>query len=438
MHSVSIISIYYRRRLQLSLLLVAGFAASLTISAQQTSAQPGAADIGAAEDAAAKSTDELFWLRVRDQFNLPKDLTYFNNGTTGPVPYPTSSVHEQWEKQLASDPRNTYRPEEIDAVRQKLARFVGALPEEIAFTHSTTEGVNIFAHGLDWKAGDEVILGSQEHHAAIDAYEGISKRYGVKVVTVHIAAPPKSKEEIIQAYASAITEHTRLIVVSHVTYISGLLYPIKELTELAHSKNIFISVDGAQSVGVIPLNLHELGVDHYAGPGQKWLLAGTGTGFTYIRKDLQDKVWPSVGNYNPSAPQPAVHTAKRYEKTGQVNISALLGIGSAIDFQTSIGQERFAARDRYLAARLKQGLVGIKGVTLYTSQDPNLSVGLTTFALQGRTPEELVKLLNDKYHIFVRTIVTDEVKGVRISTHIYNTIQEVDAVLKAIGELSQP
>jgi selenocysteine lyase/cysteine desulfurase len=379
--------------------------------------------------------DEAFWAKVRGQFDLLPDLAFLNNGTVGPVPRHVSAEHERWDNELFRDPRNSFRQVELDEVREKIAAFVNADPDEIALTHSTTEGVNIFAHGLDLKAGDEVVLGSQEHHAAIDAYAGIEKRYGIKVVTAELPAPPESVAEVIKAYENAITPRTRVIVVSQVTYVSGLLAPVKELAELAHRRGLLISVDAAQSFGVIPLDLRALGVDHYAAPGQKWLLAGTGTGFSYFKKDIQDRIWPLTGFYNLESKVPHANSARRYEHNGQINIGAALGIGAAVEFHQAIGPINIEKRDRELAAQLQQGLGKIAGVKLYTSADPALSASLTAFAVRGLSPEETAQVLHEKYQVFIRTIKVGEVNGVRASTHFYNTAEEVDRLVSAVRKL---
>jgi len=386
------------------------------------------------------SPDENYWRKVRSQFNLIGGLTFLNNGTLGPVSRIVSEVHERWDRTLSEDPTNSFRSAELDVVRKQLAGFVNAAPEEVALTRSTTEGMNIFAHGLSWKAGDEVILSTLEHFGATDAYKGLEHRYGTKIKTIELPADPQSVEQIVGAYEQAITANTRVIVISHVAYVSGLVLPIKELADLAHRHGLLISVDGAQSFGVLPLDVQALGVDHYAAPGQKWLLAGTGTGFTYIRKDLQDKVQPLMGFYSAEGRRgggPPVHpSARRYEQNGQYNIPAALGIGAALDLQLAIGKTNIEARARELATRLRSGLKEIRGAKLWTSVDPRFSANLTTVALEGHPPQDVLKALLDQAGIVVRSVKTDTVNGIRISTHFYNHPEEIDRLLSVLRGLA--
>jgi selenocysteine lyase/cysteine desulfurase len=384
--------------------------------------------------------DENYWRKVRSQFNLNGGLTFLNNGTLGPVPRVVTELHEHWDRTLSEDPTNSFRSAELDVVRKQLAGFVNAAPEEVALTRSTTEGMNIFAHGLSWKAGDEVILSTLEHFGATDAYKGLEQRYGIKIKTIELPADPQTVEQVVSAYEQAITANTRVIVVSHVAYVNGLVLPIKELADLAHRKGLLISVDGAQSFGVLPLDVQALGVDHYAAPGQKWLLAGTGTGFTYIQKDLQDKVLPLMGYFGPEGRKgggPPIHpSARRYEQNGQYNIPAALGIGAALDLQLAINKANIEARARELATRLRSGLKEIRGAKLWTSADPRFSANLTTVSLDSQSPQDIAKALLDRAGIVVRTVKTDTVNGIRVSTHFYNYPDEIDRLLSVVRSLA--
>ena len=191
---------------------------------------------------------------------------------------------------------------------------------------------------------------------------------------------------------------------------------------------------------MLPLDVQALGVDHYAAPGQKWLLAGTGTGFTYLRRDLQDKVLPLMGYFSPEGRRgggPPVHpSARRYEQNGQYNIPAALGIGAALDLQLAIGKTNIEARARELATRLRSGLSEIHGVRLATSLDPRFSANLTTFALGDRAPPDIAKALLDRAGIVVRTVKTETVNGIRVSTHFYNHPDEIDRLLSVVRSLA--
>ena len=184
----------------------------------------------------------------------------------------------------------------------------------------------------------------------------------------------------------------------------------------------------------MPLNLDASGVDHYAGSGQKWVLAGTGTGFTYIRKDLQRRVWPLCGFDDIDVPPK--YKIGRYEKSGQPNIPAWLGLGAAIELQREIGPANIEARALDLTRLARLALERTPGVKLYTPADPRLSAALTTFSIDGVAPEVIVRTLIDDSKVYTRTIVEHDVAAVRVSTHFYNTPAEVLRLVESLSRIS--
>ena len=162
----------------------------------------------------AGPASEAYWCKVRAQFSLRDDLAFLNTGTLGAVPRNVLDVQERYSRELARDPSNNFRSSELASVRKRLAEFVNASPEEIALTHSTTEGLNLFAHGLDWNPGDEVLLGSQEHFSAHEAYQAMEQRRGIRIAQVEIPAQPDSVEQLASLYAKAITPRTKVLVLS--------------------------------------------------------------------------------------------------------------------------------------------------------------------------------------------------------------------------------
>jgi len=382
--------------------------------------------------------DEAHWRKIRTQFSLREDLAFLNTGTCGPVPHVVLDVRERYDRELAADPTNNFRSSELASVRRRLAEFVNASPDEIALTHSTTEGLNLFAHGLDWKSGDEVLLGTQEHFSAHEAYQSLERRYGIRIVWVEIPATPDSVEHLVSLYARVITPRTRVLAVSEVTYTTGLRAPLKELADLAHGHGVLISVDGAQSFGVIPLDVRASGVDHHAGPGQKWLLAGTGTGFSYLRKDLHEKVWPLTGYVDSKgAGGRGAPPGNRYERSGQVNIPASLGVAAAVDFQNAIGKENIQARAWQLTGQLRDGLKRIPGISQVTPSEPRLSAAITVFTIRNGAPSQVLKYLLDHEHVQLRSVKVGDVDAIRASTHFYNSPQDIDRLLSGLTYVAQ-
>ena len=384
--------------------------------------------------------DEAYWWKVRGQFNVVDGLTFMNNGTYGPTPRVVTEAFGRFERELAEDPTDNYRNEGRDAVRTRMAAFVGANADEIALTRSTSEGMNIFIKGFDWKAGDEVVYCTHEHGGGIQPLQQIEARYGVKLVKIEVPSPPESVEQIVTLYERALTAKTRLLMVSHMTYVTGLLTPIKALSDLAHSKGALISVDGAHPLGMLDLNLGATGIDHYAAAGQKWLLAGTGTGVCYIKRSLQDRIWPLMGYADQKAmndPKSTSYGAKRYELGGQRNVPSFMAMAEAMDFHDAIGKKNVEARVRHLSTKLRAGLKTIPGVKMWTSEDPQFAAGLTLFSVHQIPMENVVKAIYDYNRVWIRTMATGGLNGVRAATHVYNMPEEVDRLLEAVTHVAK-
>ncbi|MFC1659993.1 aminotransferase class V-fold PLP-dependent enzyme [Gemmatimonadota bacterium] len=388
---------------------------------------------------APENLDEAYWWRVRSQFNIQDGLTFMNNGTFGPPPRVVMDEHTKIQRELSADPRNNYRSDELHENKTVLGEFFGANPEEIAYMRSTTEGMNNFANGIDLKAGDEVLMNTHEHPGGYGAYRTLERHLGIKVNEIEIPIVPDSVDQVVELYENAITPKTRAIVVSHITYITGLLTPVKELSEMAHRRGLLISVDGAHPPGMIALDFHDLGCDHYAAAGQKWLLAGSGTGLGYFKQEIQDQIHPLMGpdGHEEDGKWVMHEDAGRYENCGQRNIPAALGMKTAVEFQTMIGKANIEARVRQLATQFRQGLLEIPGVKLQTPLDPNLSAGLTHFSIEDVPMNNVRQGIMDLGRIHIRTSSRGEVTGCRASTHFYNMPDEIDELLRCVRHISE-
>lgn len=382
-----------------------------------------------------ESPDGVYWDAIRKHFLFQDGLIMMNNGTLGPMPKPVFNTLIKCFKLQVTNPFDCYNfiPRKKDEVRTKLAKFINASPEEVVITRNTTEGMNFVANGLDLKEGDEVLLSSMEHPGGTHPWKLKEKRYGIKVKEVPIGLPPKSVNEIVDAFQKAITPRAKVISISHTVYISGLIAPLKELSKMAHEKGVLVLADSAHGLGMLDLNMKELGIDFFASSPYKWLGAPTGAGLLYVRKEVQDKLWPTIA----SSGWDRHKSARKFETLGQRADALIIALGEAVDFQAAIGKERIERRIKALAGYLKRELSKIPGVRLHTSKDPYISGGLTAFSVEGVDPVKIVNYVREKYNIVVRTVGNKEkgTYGVRISTNIYISFKDIDIVLEGIRHL---
>ncbi len=383
-----------------------------------------------------EAPDGAYWEALRRHYLFDEGHIHMNNGTVGPMPEPVfNTLTSSFEVQCTSpcEVYSNFTGRREDA-RRKVARFLGADMDEVALTRNTTEGMNFVVNGLEMEPGDEILMSDMEHPAGIHPSRLKAARYGAVVREVPLGLPPGSVNEVVDAFEAAMTPRTKLILISHTVYISGLIAPIKELTEMAHRHGVLVVADSAHGPGMLDLDLHDMGVDFFAASPYKWLGAPCGTGILYVKKDVQDRLWPTIANSGWDTREGAT----RFETLGQRADPLVFALGEAVDFQNRVGKPRIQRRVQALATHLKEGLVEIPGVRLHTSMDPYLSGGLTAFSMEGVDPQDLVSYLRERYDLVIRTIGSEEkgTRGVRVSTHIFVFQEHVDMLLDGVRHLS--
>jgi L-cysteine/cystine lyase len=380
---------------------------------------------------------ESEWVRIREtEFMLDPTIRHLNTGTLGAMPKPVLKATEERRLALARDPmvyctgeKNYFT--ETEELRKIVAEYLNCGPDEIAFTRNSSESINVIASGLDLAAGDEVLLTDHEHGANVFPWQQKERRSGVKIVRVPMPVP-LDPMEFLKRVEGAITAKTRLIAFAHIMSTNGARIPLEELTHLAHSRGIWVMGDGAQAVGMIKVDLRALGVDFYLNSPHKWLGTAQGTGLLFVRRELQEKVWPLIagGGYD------AKRGAANYDALGTRNWAETLAIKEALEFQDRIGGiEAIERRDLELASELKAKLARIPKVKVLSSTDPGLSSALSTFAIEGMEDKKLWTELFTRFRC--RTRHMPELKGIRVSTHYYNTRSEIEALVGAVEELSR-
>jgi len=383
-----------------------------------------------------ESPDGLYWQGIRSQFVFEDGLVMMNNGTVGPMPKPVFNTLTRVFKLQATNPYDVYNflPTFREGTRAKLAAFINAAHEEVVLTHNTTEGLNFVSAGLDMKEGDEVVVSNMEHPGSINPWKLRQKRHGIVIKEVPFGVPSKSVDEVVGSIAAAVTPRTKIISLGHTVFITGLITPLKEISRMAREKGVLVMGDSAHGIGMLDLNMKEMGIDFFASSPYKWLGAPTGIGLFFVRKEAQDKLWPTIvtGGWD------TYQDARKYETHGQDADALIFALDEALNFQNAIGRARIERRIKSLAGLLKQGLRQIPGVKIHTPDDPYLSGGLTAFSLEGVNPERIVDYVREKYNIVVRTIGNKDAGtlAVRVSTPIYITTRDIENLVEGVRTLA--
>jgi isopenicillin-N epimerase len=373
-------------------------------------------------------SDTGYWAKVREKFMLEEGFAYLNTGTLGPTPEPVFTAMTEYWRLMAVNPNenSVVLQDRQEAIRIKAANFVGASPDEIAITRNTTEGTTILCHGLDLKAGDEILLTAYEHNSNLQTWNRQAKRFGLVVKTVKFPLPP-TKAQIVSAFEAAITPRTKVMHFANPIGDYGIFTPVKELAQLAHSKNILCFVDGAHCTGMVQFKISDWGIDGFACNSHKWLCGPAGAGLLYVRRDLQDRIWPNI-----SIARDDPKGARKYDELSRRPWPAVVALEDTLDFHLAIGKARIEQRTRALGSYLRAKAAEIPKVKVYTPNDPEMSCGSTNLGIDGVPGQKIREYLRLKYDAYIPSGRA----SVRISTHFFNTFEQVDRVLKALTELS--
>jgi selenocysteine lyase/cysteine desulfurase len=380
---------------------------------------------------ASSPSDERYWQGVRDQFVMPPDLAMLNAANLCPSSAPVLEAVYAHTKDMDRDPSFDNRiklGEGRERTRQILASFLRVTPEEIVITRNTSESNNLVSNGVDLKPGDEVLISSDNHPCNNTAWKQKAKRYGFTVKEIPTPSPHPGAEHYLAAFRNAITPQTKVIGFTHVTSTVGDLFPAKELCALARERGILTLVDGAQSFGVIDVDLSDMQPDFYSGSAHKWACGPKENGVLFINKRSHSKIWASIYSAYPGS----VGISATFEAFGQRDEPAMIAFGEALEFQTRIGRAQIESRARALTQALVEGLKKINGVTIWTSTDPSRSVAVVSCQVGNLDPRKLQMALYQKDRIGCATRGGQDRPGLRFSPHFYNTHAEIDRTIAAV------
>jgi selenocysteine lyase/cysteine desulfurase len=376
--------------------------------------------------------DERYWHLVKGQFSLRPDLILMNAANLCPSPYPVVDAVQRLTASVDADAsfQNRAKFSELrEDGRNLLATYLGADRSEVAITRNTSESNNTVLNGLTLGSGDEVVIWDQNHPTNNVSWDVRAERYGFTVLRVSTPPSPSSSDELLQAFADALTPRTRVLAFSHVSNVSGVAVPAKELCGLARESGILTLVDGAQTFGAIRVNLHDMGCDFFTGSSHKWFVGPKEAGILFVRSDQIETLWPSdVGVGWASALE---NGAQKFENLGQRDDAAVAAMGTAADFHQAIGIDHVEARVRALAARMKEAVADrFPNAQLVTPLDPQLSAGVVIFSFPGVPGRDLFEALYREH-----SVGCAPTGGIRFSPHIYNTMGEIDRVVEAIAQI---
>jgi selenocysteine lyase/cysteine desulfurase len=405
---------------------LAGGAAALSTfrpgSLEAIASSGRAAALRAPEDVAG---DEDWWREAQQAFTVDRSLINLNNGGVSPSPRAVQEAMRRYLELSNEAPVYTMwklLEPQVESVRRGLAAAFGCDPEEMAITRNASESLETCILGLDLKRGDEVLTTNQDYPRMLTTWRQRERREGIVLKTISFPVPPPSLDDLLDRFARAITPRTRVILLCHITNLTGQIFPVKEVCRLGRDKGIEVIVDGAHAFAHFPYKLSDLDCDYYGTSLHKWLFAPHGTGFLYVRKAKIGKLWPLM-----AAPPEMTDDIRKFEEIGTHPAANHNAIAEALTFHDALGPERKAARLRYLRDRWMRRLHGRKGVKIHTSFDPAMGCAIGNVGLEGVHPEKLADHLWNVRRLIVTPILHEEFQGLRITPNVYTTLGDVDA-----------
>lgn len=374
---------------------------------------------------------ENYWNNIAGMYHQNVKFINLESGYFSPSPESVKDYWINYVNEINESPSYYMRNSQVDMrekVREKLANYSGIKTSELVLTRNTTESMNIIIQGIRLKKGDEILRTNLEYPNIIQALDMRERRYGTKVRIVDVPIHPKNQQEIVDKVIGAVNKKTKVILISHMVFLNGQVFPVKEVCAKAREMGLETIVDGAHSFSHVDMDISEIGCDYYASSLHKWLGAPLGNGLLYVREGKAERLWPLYGDTDYDD-----DNIMKLEHLGTRPCSDQNGIIPAVDFNLEIGKTEKSKRLKFLQMRWASELKGNKNIILNTPLGEGQSYGIANVGVKNLHPSELADKLFDDHNIFTVPIDDDRgIRGVRVSPNLYSTTEDIDKFIEAM------
>jgi len=376
---------------------------------------------------------------IKDLFLIDPGLIFLNHGSYGATPRPVFDIYQGWQRRLEQDPVQFINEEltpRLGEARAALARYLHADTDDVVYIPNATFGLNVVAHSLPLKPGDEVLATDHEYGSVNNIWVDICQRREARYLRQSIAFPAPSAESMLEQLWDAVTPRTRAILLSHITSSTALRLPVEQVCRRARAAGIVTIVDGAHAPGQVPVDLAALDADFYVGNCHKWLCSPKGAAFLYTRRRLQPLIIPVIIGWGWGENRRRF-TGSDYVDSlqwlGTNDLSAYLSVPAAIEFQA---QHQWPALREQCHGRLEAALLRAADITGLPSPYPphgrhfeqmavfELPAALDAVAMAQR--------LYHRHHIQIPGMAWNGRQFLRISVQAYNSDQDLETFLAAL------
>lgn len=390
------------------------------------------------------SPDAVHW-------TLEPTVAFLTHGTFGATPRVVLEAQQAWRDRLEREPVR-FLDRELEgllvAVRERLGAFIGAAPEDLAFVANATTGVNTVLQSLRFAPGDELLATDHEYNATINALRHVAARDGARVVIARIPLPIRGEEDAVEAIRAAVTDRTRLALVSHVTSTTALVLPIERIVSELADRGVDTLIDGAHAPGQVPLDLDRIGAAYATGNAHKWLCAPKGAAYLHVRADRRGGVRPLVVSHGANDRRTdRTRFRAEFDWTGTLDPTAILAIPAALDFLGALrpgGWPALMAANHALALEARE-LVGA-AVDAEASAPDAMIGAMAAVPLPGDLPPDVKARLYDEHRIEVPVSTwpvdaalepgeAPRARLLRISAQAYNDVGQMDELASALRSM---
>lgn len=379
--------------------------------------------------------DEKYWNTLaKKYYNISPDFINLGNGFFGIQPKPVLAAYESYVEQVNREgalfARREY-PKKATAAKEKLADFLHVSPDELLITRNATEALNIAIQGYPWKAGDEVIVNQLDYPSIIETFQMLESRGILTVKTFETPLLPQSPEQILEIYQNEVSPKTRVILLTQVSNITGLIIPVREITAWAKSRGIDTITDSAHALGHIPFSLRDMDSDFVGMNLHKWMGNPIGAGVLFVKKERIPELKSFFGD---KAPQN--ESISRLAHVGTTPFGVTLSIPNAIDFHQTIGIERISKRMHYLKELWINRVQNQQNIEILTPTEPTMSCGIASFRIKGKSGKEVENQLLDEHGIFTVARVLGEEGCIRVTPGLYTQASDMEKLANALIKIS--
>ncbi len=381
-------------------------------------------------------TDETFWARFAgDFYKVSNKFINLENGYFGVQPIPVNEAYHAFIDKVNMESSLYMRTQywsDWQEVLDSLAGFSGASKDELLVTRNATEAMNLVINGFPLKQGDEVILQHHDYHSIIEAFQMLEKRKGIKLKYVDVPLVPNSDEEVVKIYESAISPVTTLILLTHLTHLTGQVIPVKKICKMAETKGVEVMVDAAHSFAHLDYKLPDLGATMVGVNLHKWFGNPLGAGLLYVRKDKIAQLAPMFGDI--ATPADKITKLGHF---GTLASPALLTLPVAARFNQMISLKIKTARLQHLKSYWTSKAAALKGVQIHTPAGADQSGAIAAFSIEGLSADDAVKKLLEEHRIFTVKRQLKEMQVVRVTPNLYNSTDDLDKLLIGLEAIAR-